>query len=607
MASPTTIAPVIAPNFLSGTTDTTYQLHLASDLHNQALIEATTDASYAILRFKTPTQNWALALGGDTSPTDPSGSFYLFDNTDAIAPLWTVTPGTGNTTIKGIVSAQGHEATGNIDIAGMPLGSIALDVAYPIGRLSSKSVNPELGGIQLIGVDNTGRLFTYLGCAEPTVGNQVVAIYAPLQLSAGIDSDVSISGTLDVAGKLTAEGDVGIYGSLGVIGALSVNGPTQLGGGLAGPLELTGDLDVTGNLSAANLHVTGDTIMDGKLTAEGDVGIYGSLGVIGALSVNGPTQLGGGLAGPLELTGDLDVTGNLSAANLHVTGDTIMDGNLQAERADFTGCFVNGSEVLTAADLPPVGIPYPPPGLGISTGSAWEEESIDPATVPRTNTPNTFTDDQTFEGYAVFERGISVTGFVPQAPDVSNFSAGGGTAYIDSCGPDASTRGALSFRLFSSTGGFGITPLLLDSAGNATFAQNVVVTGFLSVTGEKTFLVPHPLIEGSDLVHACLEGPENGVFYRGEVETTITGQAEVLLPDYFEALTFDDDRSVLLTQVLESDDEKLALLAATRILDGRFHIRSSEGFVRVAWEVKAVRRVGVDRLDVIRDSKEMKQ
>ena len=127
-----------------------------------------------------------------------------------------------------------------------------------------------------------------------------MAIYAPLQLSAGIDSDVSISGTLDVAGKLTAEEDVGIYGSLGVTLAHSPLTVAQLGGGLAGPLELTGDLDVTGNLSAANLHVTGDTIADGKLTARGDVGIYGSLGVIGALSVNGPTQLGGGLAGPTQ-------------------------------------------------------------------------------------------------------------------------------------------------------------------------------------------------------------------------------------------------------------------------------------------------------------------
>ena len=93
-----------------------------------------------------PRRNWAHALGGDTSPTDPSGSFYLFDNTDAIAPLWTVTPGTGNTTIKGIVSAQGHEATGNIDIAGMTLGSIALDVAYPMEGYRLNPSTPNLGG-----------------------------------------------------------------------------------------------------------------------------------------------------------------------------------------------------------------------------------------------------------------------------------------------------------------------------------------------------------------------------------------------------------------------------------------------------------------------------
>ena len=38
------------------------------------------------------------------------------------------------------------------------------------------------------------------------------------------------------------------------------------------------------------------------------------------------------------------------------------------------------------------------------------------------------------------------------------------------------------------------------------------------------------------------------------------------LPDYFEALTFDEDRSVLLTQICESGDEQYAMLMATRVI-----------------------------------------
>ena len=85
------------------------------------------------------------------------------------------------------------------------------------------------------------------------------------------------------------------------------------------------------------------------------------------------------------------------------------------------------------------------------------------------------------------------------------------------------------------------------------------VNGSFTVVGTKTFSCPHPLDETQDLIHACLEGPENGVFYRGEV-VLVDGAADVTLPDYFEPLVFEEDRSVLLTQV--DDDKALAMLAA---------------------------------------------
>lgn len=118
---------------------------------------------------------------------------------------------------------------------------------------------------------------------------------------------------------------------------------------------------------------------------------------------------------------------------------------------------------------------------------------------------------------------------------------------------------------------------------------------FVVYGGGKNFAVPHPLDETKDLYHATLEGPENGVFYRGEV-VLVDGAAEVILPDYFEPLTFLEDRSVLLTQV--DDDKALAILAASRIVDGKFRIRSSVPDATVAWEVKAVRRIGVGHLVV---------
>jgi hypothetical protein len=120
------------------------------------------------------------------------------------------------------------------------------------------------------------------------------------------------------------------------------------------------------------------------------------------------------------------------------------------------------------------------------------------------------------------------------------------------------------------------------------------VNGNLSATGAKTFNIPHPLGGERRLVHACLEGPESGVYYRGEAEL-VDGRAIVELPDYFEALTQADGRTVQLTQV--DDGGELGLFAASPVVDGKFSIRSNVSAAVVSWEVKAERR-DLPRLDV---------
>lgn len=127
--------------------------------------------------------------------------------------------------------------------------------------------------------------------------------------------------------------------------------------------------------------------------------------------------------------------------------------------------------------------------------------------------------------------------------------------------------------------------------------QRLECNAGLNVTqGGKNFRIVHPLDEEKYLYHSCIEGPEIAVFYRGEV-VLADGRATITLPDYFEALTFPDGRTVLLTQV--DDDKELAVMAASRIIGGTFHIRASVKDATVAWEVKAVRRLGADPLEVV--------
>jgi hypothetical protein len=82
----------------------------------------------------------------------------------------------------------------------------------------------------------------------------------------------------------------------------------------------------------------------------------------------------------------------------------------------------------------------------------------------------------------------------------------------------------------------------LTVSGN-TSLQSVTATT-LSAT-VKMFDINHPTKEGLRLRHGNLEGPENGVYYRG----TIINQKEIVLPDYWEGLVDDNTITVYLTPI----------------------------------------------------------
>jgi hypothetical protein len=165
--------------------------------------------------------------------------------------------------------------------------------------------------------------------------------------------------------------------------------------------------------------------------------------------------------------------------------------------------------------------------------------------------------------------------------------------------PNVGTGNYGQCSINASKSGLGFSDILIGTAGsNVTLgaaSTTVHVNGTFTAT-TKNFKIPHPLApQDKYLIHSCLEGPEITVYYRGET-VTANGQAEVTLPDYFEALTSSTDRSVLLTQIFEDDSEAIigsntfSMLMASRVKDGKFKIRSSEPVAKVWWEVKAVRR-----------------
>ncbi|MHB1954599.1 MAG: hypothetical protein ACYCOU_12715, partial [Sulfobacillus sp.] len=102
----------------------------------------------------------------------------------------------------------------------------------------------------------------------------------------------------------------------------------------------------------------------------------------------------------------------------------------------------------------------------------------------------------------------------------------GATGLTGSTGPTGNTgpTGAIG------TGATGLT----GSTGPTGYTGYTGVTG---PTGSKSFIIQHPLDADRYLVHACLEGPEEGVYYRGTGEIPEGNNCVMInLPDYVEII-----------------------------------------------------------------------
>ena len=106
-------------------------------------------------------------------------------------------------------------------------------------------------------------------------------------------------------------------------------------------------------------------------------------------------------------------------------------------------------------------------------------------------------------------------------------------------------------------------------------------------TGAKTFVIDHPNYpEKKHLVHACLEGPESGVYYRGKNEIKKDKDFVIInLPDYFDNLIVKDSETINLTHIYDGENK---LYSATEINNNSFKVYGKPG--KFYWIVHAKRK-----------------
>lgn len=99
----------------------------------------------------------------------------------------------------------------------------------------------------------------------------------------------------------------------------------------------------------------------------------------------------------------------------------------------------------------------------------------------------------------------------------------------------------------------------------------------------KTFVIPHPTTPTKYLVHACLEGPESGVYYRGKGEVTDNQQTTVYLPDYVDALA--TEFTVQITAIYNGS--QIQVYNASEVANNQFTVYGPTG--KFYWLVQGKR------------------
>jgi hypothetical protein len=118
----------------------------------------------------------------------------------------------------------------------------------------------------------------------------------------------------------------------------------------------------------------------------------------------------------------------------------------------------------------------------------------------------------------------------------------------------------------------------------AWFDGNVVVNGRLSKNA-GSFVIDHPLDPADKyLYHSFVESPDMMNVYNGNIELDSSGEAWVVLPDWFEALN-KEFRYQLTAMGGPAPD----LHVANEIRGNRFKIAGGTGGQRVSWQVTGVR------------------
>jgi hypothetical protein len=329
-------------------------------------------------------------------------------------------------------------------------------------------------------------------------------------------------------------------------------GTDLTGGGNSGNVTLNLDTTKVPQLAAANLFTNNQ-----KITGTGS----------GFALVVVPPGAGNGQAGTPALQSigsDADPNGTL-AGGVGVTADGGAGGNVSG----------NGGDGIDAGGGFGAGVGGNG-GVGIRAGGGFSNSQNGGAGVVAIGGDS---------GLLYGGDGIDATGGAGGTGN--NFSSTSGNGVVGTGGQggfqEADGSGGFFTGGNSSFGGFGIE-VFAGSDIAAFFSGDITVTGAINA-GIKDFKIDHPLDPANKyLSHASIESSEMINLYTGNVTTDAQGDAQVQLPDWFEALN--TDFRYQLTVI----GQFAQAIVSSRVSDHQFAIKTDKPNVDVSWQITGVRQ-----------------
>ena len=121
--------------------------------------------------------------------------------------------------------------------------------------------------------------------------------------------------------------------------------------------------------------------------------------------------------------------------------------------------------------------------------------------------------------------------------------------------------------------GFYVKPIQSGASQSNTLTYNTG-TGEIFYNTSKTFVIDHPIEKNKYLVHACMEGPEAGVYYRGKGKIINNDHVKIALPEYVSTLAY--DFTIQITPIYDGNKQKSQYFA-TEVINNSFDVYGDNG------------------------------